>query len=214
MSKSKTSKMMPVKHIVANGMTLNLGDIMAIEDAEQQKAAVVNYLKVKISDVGVTLFNDIHNFAIFAMEHAKLHGDFHYMSVLVDAVRVCKGARHFSLIQWFERYSPASYAETRFIKGKGKDDSFWNVDAARAKPYYEKPEAVKKEYTLETLLTILEGVVKKADSDSANLMQKRDMQEIASLVSKLVLPVTKQKVAAIQAVDGIGEITEQEVIAA
>jgi hypothetical protein len=195
-------KSLPVTHIVANGMSLVLSDILAMPDGDAKDKAIANYLKVKIQDVGTQYFKDVHEFAVFALEHAKQHSNnYQYMTALVNAVAAAKGARHATLIKWFETYSPASFANERFITGKNKDNSHWNIDAARAKPYYEKAEKVSEELTMEDILAICERLVKKSKSDKVAAVQQQKAAEIAALVEAKVIPVVKQAIAAFEPID-------------
>lgn len=205
----KTSKnpVLPVTHIMSNGLPLDLSVIMAMDNLDLQAQALTNYLKVRIETVGVNYFQDVHKFAIFAMEHAKKHNNsYQYMTSLVDAVAAAKGARHTKLISWFETYSPASFAETRFITGKGKDNSFWNIDAARSKPYYESTPKNPDVYNLESLLRMCEKAIKKSSGDKVETSQQAKLLEIAATIERTIVPVIKSAIESTQA----EEVTESE----
>lgn len=125
-----------------------------------------------------TALNDqIHGTAVMILEHAKEHGDCTRALALVKAMPA--SMRRTMLVLWFNTFSPIRVVEKNdkvgMLKADAKGFTDWDVEGAKAKPFYElaknKPEA-------DDLTT--EGVNKAIASLIARLTKRIDEGKVAA----------------------------------
>lgn len=130
---------------------------------EQNQLASIRKMVGSIARSAAKLNETIHTCAVLCMQHARDYGDCQNTAAkLIDALP--NSHRRSLVINWFAAFSPVSIAKDgktgqmkAHLSGK-QEDRVWNVDAARATPFYAMPEAAV-EPDVPTFASIHENVV-------------------------------------------------------
>lgn len=191
MSKSN-KKALPVTTVMKAGvLVLSLIEIIAMPENEDKNKAISAYLST-LSERGKAMFEEIHTFAIFAIETAIAGAnDFGRMTMIVHAVKAMgNGARHTRLIQWFQENTPATFDQEKGVFNLGKGKTEYNLEYAKEHPYYEKPEKLEQPFSLENALQTFLTLIKRAESVKASPEDQAQLKQVAKMVdSQLVKPL-------------------------
>lgn len=142
---------------------------------------------------GKNFDTDVHNTAVQCLLHAKQHGDVSLMAKLVTVMP--KSSRQLALIEWVNTFSPIVLRrnpKTKMFEGKlvkGYTDANFKIDEANNTAFYDlTSEREPTQYTSDTFIRRLEGMIKAIERASENYSQE-DME-------KSRLDELKQKFAA------------------
>ena len=198
---SKSKKAMPVNHIMIDGqLVLSIVEILAMAEGEEKNKAITVYLDA-LSKRGKAMFEEIHAFAIYAIETAiNGNNDFSRMNAIVHCVKAMgNGARFGRLIQWFQENTPASFDVDTNVFSVGKGKTEYNLEYAKEHPYYEKPEVIQEPFSLENLLKAINTAIKRSESDKANPEEQALLKlyagDLKPLATKLEVAVKARKAA-------------------
>ncbi len=116
-----------------------------------------------------TLQTDIHNVAVRCMEHAEKHGDVSLMYKLFWGLP--SGQRRKALLVWVEAFSPISINATDpnhkcglLKEGVNKNYRPFNIEGAKATPYFEYSNEEVKFVAAGDILGRLWGLKKSAET--------------------------------------------------
>lgn len=130
----------------------------------------------------------IQELAVECIAHAKEHGDATLIADLVNGLP--NGQRTESLREWVHEYSPIRIKKDGgcgILKKEAKGFTDWNLEAAAENPYYKNRETVKKPLTLEALVKMAEGMVKRVDKaeEEGNIAEGQDTAEMKAFASAI-----------------------------
>lgn len=98
-----------------------------------------------------TLMNSMFSLSVYAIEHFAQHGQLGPCQDLHDAMRK-NFQRRSAFVKWLAHYAPVTMEQGKFKKDKSDGARPFDVDGARANPFWEfAPETEIKDYNLEIL---------------------------------------------------------------
>lgn len=139
----------------------------------------------------------IHVTAVMVMEHAKAHGDCTRALSLVKAMPA--SMRRTMLIAWFAKYSPIAVKlgdseavgfskKYNNLKTDEAKAAQWDIEAAKADPFYAMAEAVPeaKEYNLAALINMVKVLSKRINEKvDEGKVAANDVEKAKELTAKI-----------------------------
>lgn len=152
--------------------------------------AAINKMIVNISRSAAKLNETIHTAGMACIEHAKNYGDATPAARLVDALPMSH--RRALVINWFAAFTPIAIAKDKTGKMKAhlsgkQEERTWNVEAAKATPFYAMPEAAVEPDvpTYESLHNNVIQFIKRMETKAAKIENESDKAKALDEINKL-----------------------------